>query len=398
LAFIKSELEERADQVPEAADLLNLIESNRPGGKGTRLPVKAEQLLYVWELISFNAQSSVMILRADRALKRNKYADKEVAESLVRYQATHLHCVDTAIELYRGDDIVINPTVPVSVERRYIPDLYEVEKLDKNQLIQLLSEWPTDVQHLLGERLGKEGSERSQCKVGFEKLDYSARGVGEKPKISIRPLTYWVTRQFNKEIAIQKDFEHARIRSEYMERLLCTAEDFHCECPSALYLEIVVITADRRVPVIFKATKQSALGVRAGTEVLTCGPEFGFIWAKHVVKSRGVSSLKVEQALHDALKDEFDVSQSEVASWQVGSFAIQSEHLNSALLGVVKLTLSETDLMQRLAKAKYHSEIEEFLSENQLFDRIQSDFGKGLWHTTGLLRLSLAAQYLGVIS
>lgn len=398
LSFIRNELEERAGQIPEATELLNLIESNRPGGKGDPLPVKPELLIYAWELIASSAQSVVMLFRADRALKRNKYAAKEVAQELVKYQATHLHCVDTAIELYRGNDIVINPIVEISVGRNYLPDLYEINKLDNNQLTQLIAEWPTDVQRILKERFGKEGSERSQCKVGFERLEYSARGVGETPRITIRPLTYWITRQFNKEIAIQKDFQKTRIRAEYMERLLCTAEDFHCECPSALYLEVAVITEDRRIPVIFKAAKQSALSVRAGTEIRTCGPEFGFIWARHVVASGGVFYLEVEKALHDALRDEFGVSPSEISSWHVGSFAIQSAHLNSALLGVVKVTLSETDLMQRLKKTKYHSDIEEFLSENQLFDKIQSDFGKGQWHATGLLRLTLAAQYLGVVS
>ena len=361
------------------------------------MPVKAELLLYAWELISSCAQSTVMVLRAGRALKKNKYAAKEVGEELVRYQATHLHCVDTAIELYRGDDLVINPTVQVSVTRRYFRDLYEITKLDTNQLTQLASEWPTDIQLHLRGRFGKEGSEKSQCKLGFERLDYSARGVGDNPKITIRPLTYWVTRQFNKEIAVQKDFTHTRMRAEYAERLLCTAEDFRCECPSALYLEVAVITADRRVPVIFKAAKHSALSVRAGTEIRTCGPEFGFVWARHVVESGGDPYLHVEQALLDSLNDEFSVTPSEVVSWHVGSFAIQSAHLNSALLGVVTLTLSETDLMQRLTKTKFHSEVEGFLSESQLFDRVQSDFGKGLWHATGLLRLTLAAQYLGVV-
>lgn len=261
----------------------------------------------------------------------------------------------------------------------------------------MVSEWPTEVQKHLRDRFGKEGSERSECKVGFARLDYSARGVGDPLVLSIRPLTYWVTRQFNKEIAIRKDLHHARMRAEYTKRLLCSAEDYQCECPSALYVELAVITADRRIPVLFKAAKHSALSVRAGTEIRTCGPEFGFVWAKHVAEVDGAHQLRVEQAIHDALFEEFKVAPGEIDSWQIGSLAIQSAHLNSALLGVVTLILSETELRQRLAHAKYHSEADGFLSKNQLFDRVQSDFDKGLWHATGLLRLTLAAQFLGTV-
>ncbi len=113
---------------------------------------------------------------------------------------------------------------------------------------------------------------------------------------------------------------------------------------------LAVITADRRIPVLFKAARQSALGVGAGTEILTCGPEFGFVWAKHVAEVDGAHQLRVEQAIHDALFDEFEVEPSEIDSWQIGSLAIQSPHLNAALLGVVTLTLSETMLRPRLAR------------------------------------------------
>ncbi|NQT11810.1 MAG: nucleotidyltransferase domain-containing protein [Planctomycetes bacterium] len=397
LTFIRSELEVRSKQSAEAAELLHLIESNRPGGRGAPRSVSAELLLYVWEVISSCAQSAVMHLRAAPALRKNRFAAPDVAKELVHYQATHLACVGAAIELYRGADLVSNPTIPVIATHRYRPDLHEFTGLDTKELELLVSEWPRQVQEHLRGRFGKEGSERSECKVGFARLDYSARGVGDPPVLSIRPLTYWVTRHFNKEIAIHKGGYQARMRAEYLERLLCSAEDYQCACPSALYVELAVITADRRIPVLFKATRHSVLGVGAGREIRTCGPEFGFVWAKHVAEVDGAYQLRVEQAIHDALFDEFKVEPGEIDSWQIGSLAIQSPHLNAALLGVVTLTLSETVLRQRLAHAKYHSEVERSLSKDQLIDRVRSDFDKGLWHATGLLRLTLATQFLEAV-
>jgi len=104
-------------------------------------------------------------------------------------------------------------------------------------------------------------------------------------------------------------------------------------------------------------------------------------WAKHVAEADGGYQLRIESALNDALRDEFGVIPSEVASWVVNSLAIESAHLNSALLGVVTLTIPEADLANRLARTlKYHSAVEGFLSKHELLDRVQSDFGKGFWH------------------
>ncbi len=239
LTFIRRELEVRSKQSDEAADLLRLIDSNRPGGRGAPRSVSAELLLYAWEVISSCAQSAVMCLRAAPALRRSSFAAPDVARELVHYQATHLACVGAAIELYRGTDLISKPTIPVVATHRYRPDLHEFTRLDTEQLELLVSEWPTPVQEHLRGRFRKGGSEQSQCKVGFAGLDYSARGVGDPPVLSIRPLTYWVTRQFNKEIAIHKDAYHTHMCAGYLKRLLCSAEDYQCLCPSALYVELV---------------------------------------------------------------------------------------------------------------------------------------------------------------
>jgi hypothetical protein len=100
---------------------------------------------------------------------------------------------------------------------------------------------------------------------------------------------------------------------------------------------------------------------------------------------------------HYGLFDEFRVKPSEADCWMINSLAIQAAHLNSALVGIVRLTLPEAVLRKRLVNAKYYSGVEVFLSENQLFNRVQADFGEGLWHATGLLRLTLAAQFLGAV-
>ncbi len=102
LKFLIKELEIKSEYIEEADELLKLLESNRPGGRGELKLINAVLLLYAWELVSDCAQFSLMSQRAKKAQNKNKYASKKVSEELIRYQATSLQCIDTAIELYLG--------------------------------------------------------------------------------------------------------------------------------------------------------------------------------------------------------------------------------------------------------------------------------------------------------
>ncbi len=73
------------------------------------------------------------------------------------------------------------PKIPVTITQSYVKELYEIESLDKNQLSRLSAEWPDDIKEHLLKRFGKEGSDRSECKVGFERIDFTTRGLGEPP-------------------------------------------------------------------------------------------------------------------------------------------------------------------------------------------------------------------------
>ena len=381
LSFLMKELEqEAAEGVQEAETLLRLLQSNRPGGRGELKPVEINLLLYAWELIRHRAQRSLMQHRAKKSQNKNAYAAQWVLEELTRYQAQSLQCIDTAIKLYSGTDLVgSQPTIPITINSRhpYNRDLHEIESLDQDQLDKLSKEWPDDIQKHLQARFGKEGSNRSECKVGFERIDFSKRGLGEQPSLSIRPLTYWVTRQFNKELSILQNSSHRELRREYAERLFVSAEDFYCECPSQLFLEVAIITKNNRVPVLLKSAVQSVMAKEGKAQTIrTCGPEHGFVWSRHVEEASGKAHLNIEKALQNSLENELGIVASEILSWEVSSFAIQHLHLNSALLGVVKIDLSSIALEQRLKKtAKYLAGVEKFLNKHQLFDQIQEDFG-----------------------
>ena len=428
LAFLLRELKEEEKSVQEAKRLLRLIQIHRQGGRGVPKPVEVNLLLYAWELIRHRAQRSLVHHRdKKKSQEKNEYAAKWVLDELVSYHAESLKCINTAIELYSGPDLVgSQSTIPVAINSAhpYNEDLHEIESPNQDQLDKLSKEWPDDIPKHLQEkaRSGKKVSDKFECKVGFEQIDFSKRGMTkeENPSLSIRPLNYWVTLKFNKELAKyqgQNEY-HKRLRKQYAERLFVSTEDFYCECPSQLFLEVAVITKDDRVPILLKDATQSVMAQtqndpvpkdtaqsvmaqtqedkkEAKTTIRTCGPEYGFVWSQHVEEISGNPHLNIEKALQDALKNELGIKSSEILSWEISSFTIQHLHLNSALLGVVKIDLPTPEFTQRLkAKKKYHAGVEKFLNKHQLFKQIESDFNEKKWHGTGLMRLALAADYL----
>jgi hypothetical protein len=191
LRFLKKELEIKSSYVTKAYDLLKLLDHNGLGTKRERQPISAVLLLYAWELIRDCAQSLLASQRASKASKDNRFASKKVVEELVRYQVASLKCIDTAIQLYCDPDLVgTQPTIPITITQNYVKELYEIDSLDKNQLTRLSAEWPDDIKKHLQERFEKEGSEHSECKVGFERINFSHRGTEENKRPSLSKKTY----------------------------------------------------------------------------------------------------------------------------------------------------------------------------------------------------------------
>jgi predicted nucleotidyltransferase len=397
LQFLKKELEERYSRHAEAKQLLDMVETTRPGGRAEPRPVPGRLLQYAWELLTTCAQTAITLQRAKRAAAKNRFAAASVKQELEDYQATSLVAIDTAIELYRGDDLVVGGDIPIAIDRKYRPDIHEMETYDPGQRAMLVAEWPDLVREFVDPKIEDSAFPRSECKVGFTRLEYSQRGIGDRPRLAVRPLTYWLVRHFNKEIAanLNQSQRHKRVRRECLEHLLVAAEDFKMECPSALYVELAVITSDRRIPVFIKSVKHSVLSRQARNEVLTCGPEYGLVWKRHIAEGPQGPVLNVGAAILEGLNDEIRVQPDEVEEWKILSLALQCVHLNTALVGVVRLRLSQTELMARLRNLRYH-QIDKFISDMEIPDTIQADFGHDKWHVTGLLRLDLAASTMGV--
>lgn len=329
--------------------------------------------------------------RRDSQKAALRFAADPVNQELSRLGATDLEAVDMAIQLYRGEDLVQNGFIPVEIRPHLEMSLYEFKSFSETNLDRLALEWPTSIQEYLRSRHGGDGSSDSQCKVGFSGLSYSQTGIDRPVKLAVRPLAYWVTQQFNKEIAAHpENAKLQRLRDEFAKTLFRSAEDFNCSCPSSLYLELAVITSDEYIPQLLKQTKHSVFGKRKGDPVATCGVELGFSWKNHIDESSGRPMLNIEKAVYESLQSELQIAVEDIAGWSIGSLAIQHAHLNTAILGVVRLRLTRGELLDRLNRPnKYFHDSPVFLSRKEAILSIQADRGTGKWHQTALMRLQL---------
>jgi predicted nucleotidyltransferase len=381
-----------ASKVDSAAlEILRLIRTNRPGGKGDRRPLSSSQLLHVWELVSAETQAMLVERRRDSSKQSMRFAADLVNQELSRLGATDLEAVDMAIQLYQGEDLLQDGAIPLEVRAHFEESLYEFKSFSETNLLRLSLEWPHDIQAYLATRLSGEGSNESQCKVGFAGVTYSQTTIDRPVKLIVRPLSYWVTQQFNKEIAAHPENSILqKLRDKYAAQLFRSTEDYACNCPSSLYLELAIVTSDGYVPKLLKKTKHSVFGKRKGEPVATCGVEWGFSWSAHVSNEGGQAKLNVQRAVVDSLSAELGLDAIDVERWSVNAVAVQHAHLNAALLGVAHLKLTRGELLDRLkTKNKYFHDSPEFLPLRDAMLAVQADRGSGKWHQTALMRIQL---------
>jgi predicted nucleotidyltransferase len=378
-----------------AKKLLNKIESNLTGKRIRINQVTLQEELFLWEILSLKATSALQIRRRQSDLLTLKKAADPVVLELSRLHATTLMSVDMAVSLaYKEDDLLEDGMFPVVVAPHQSLELYKFSDLDFEHLALLAKDWPEDVekflltQHGAGKNCGE-----SECKIGFAGYLYTQKAVQKRPKLLVRPLTYWIIQQFNKQMAANpRHPQLRRLRERYGRKLFTSPEDFTCGCPSALYVEVVIITKDNYVFKIPKLARNSAFSKLNGGQVFTCGVEWGFSWNEHLVTNGDNKYLDVRKALLDGLEKEFSIKQIHVKDWKISTLAIQHGHLNAGLLGLVHLNLTRGSLYTLLDKTKnkYHDKAKLTLIEkNEAIQLVHSDKNSGRWHQSALMRLNL---------
>lgn len=289
----------------------------------------------------------------------------------------------------------------------------------------------------LSERLGAVARAKEkdhECKIGFTAFDKAreARGT-DTPPIGIRPVNNLVCQSFNIAIGNTRVDPSRRGQvdarwAQWLESLLQRA--FRMPCPSQLFLELVIITADGAIPQPVKVSTTSVYAKRndrAG--VHTCGLEDGARWSNVVIHSEA-SRARVDfsDALLHGLAREYRIRAAPTDSRgrpvgeklveggrrlltcrtppRAGLFnlVVQGLHLNTAVLGYCVLPITRDALAEHLAATGQTGGLDftdlKFITLDDcasVVANFEREIREGKpatgWHGTAIMRLHLATKH-----
>jgi len=267
--------------------------------------------------------------------------------------------------------------------------------------------------------LGRKGPHA--CKVGFVEFDATATAGHGDTLFTVRPVNHLITEAFNRGLALERLFAETHPVAEVLWRdcarqLLSGANTFRMMCPSQLFIELAVITTDGWVSCAKKAAFNSIYTRRNhGTEVWTCGVEYGPRWTECIRPIDGAdrAMLSLRDAVLDALAWEYQIRAAssnrgspklpadsflacDVQQARIRAFAVQGIHLNAALLGYCVLPITREALATHLGTRSAHGlnfRDLHFLHLDECAGRVKTYEHTTSWHGTALMRLQVLVDH-----
>ena len=174
--------------------------------------------------------------------------------------------------------------------------------------------------------------------------------TGTRFALHLAPLSYWVVSRFNRRMARLWRADKAepddplllRLREERLPGILASQQFIELTCPSPLYVELAVVTADRRLAVFKKKAPASVLA--SVSRAWTCSIEEGVEW-RHIVEHQGFDATRVAA---DGAYQELAVHEHEIDDVWFSALGLEYTHLATGLLGTMVLTLSAAELRSRV--------------------------------------------------
>jgi hypothetical protein len=232
----------------------------------------------------------------------------------------------------------------------------------------------------------------SRCKIGVIGIERPNKRINRPLTLSVVPLSYWIIEEFNRRIL--KDPKDKYLQQFYIKNIdLLTksnpSSDIEFICPSALYVELALITSDKMICVFEKNPILSALG-ESGRGKWTCTLEEGLEWNRDVLFETNEIDLK--SVIFHGLKAELEIKREEVEFYKFNTISLESSHLNTGITGFCKLSLTSTDLIPRVKnsldflKYKFYpiKDIEKEFFNCELFVK---------WHPTARLRMHAVKDF-----
>jgi hypothetical protein len=269
-----------------------------------------------------------------------------------------------------------------------------------------------------------------RCKVGFSAFHPTVDGGGlDRPVLSVRPINHLVCEAFNRSLARDR----MKPRAEGSEGVLWRrsfsgllkgpggGQVFRAGCPSQLFVELALVTADGFVPLAIKDNPTSVYAERGNPyEIWTCGIEDGPNWVDAISEphAQGRSVLQFDNIVLKGLAREYKVRGAQVDKRGkpilpneraldceraplagLFSLAVQTMHLNTALLGYCVLPLTREVLRKHLTTLPTRQagglifDALEFVHLDECEKRVRKYRDSLRWHGTALMRLDLLTKH-----
>ena len=245
-----------------------------------------------------------------------EYASNSVLENLSNHDNQNRLAIDDSVILYpysRFDQVNLSEIKIEYVKHRIIPDRLEnpteVELMDSyldlygDRIYRYMKERSKD----LSKRDVKKGEDYYDTKIGLLQIRRPVTRINQPLLLRVAPLNYWVVQEFNRRmIGKERDEELLSIRRENLRDILCSPDSIDFLCPSALHVQVSIITSDNKLVIL---EKNRNLSVLAKNKLRwTCTLEEGLVWKRDAING----GLDFVGAVKYGAKTELQIDASEI--------------------------------------------------------------------------------------
>ena len=322
-----------------------------------------------------------------------KFAEESLIHDMISNRNYSSLAIDTGYSFYHSPRLSYLPNDLIKVK---IPTW--VSEINSDDMInptkaEMLSAIPSkfgDISEYLIERLHADPSESVEgfynCKVGIIKIEKPIPRFNVPMILTVIPLTYWIIKEFNRRILReQSDKKLQQLKKINQSLLTQNAPIIDINCPSALYIEVALLTADNRVCIVEKNPNLSVLA-DSGRSKWTSTLEEGLEWHKDVDVENSCINMKTVIArclyLELGIKEEF------MNEIQLVGIALEYTHLNTGIYGLCSVGLNSGEIENLIAQSEDFQLKCKFIPlqfiEDEYFNHLNDNLK---WHPTARLRL-----------
>ncbi len=256
--------------------------------------------------------------------------------------------------------------------------------------------WPQDIlAYLRGQLPSERASKDYDLKLRLRTL-VEPNPPHQVIRLLVEPQPYWVEEQFNRKLIDKRDARLNALLQRLRRQLYRTYSpgEWKLNFPSALYVEVSLVSNDNRVLLVKKSRRKSDLANAAGLK-WSCSVEEGVKWSDLDEDNR----LDLHRVVRRGLKEEFGVSDNQLIKANFYAVVLQETHLNSVIAGVATVDLSGDELERRVNSGLYtdydSGEAIPLRQAVPLLSGTPSADHPRRWHPTALIRLHFAVAEAG---